>query len=158
MPGLPALSPREYHGFMKTTFRPLLLIFAVLVLFGSHTQAQSHYVPRMNIVAHMTFRPALGIPHHKMPVSFDVPTPCYPCDEDVAEYDADCHEAYGSQWFYSGEPWVFSDIIYCSAGATGNVCDSSTEALYIEISADLGYWVDQWEFYSYFGCVPYYSS
>ncbi len=43
----------------------------------------------------------------------DVPIPCYPCDEDIQDYNYDCSSAYGAGWAYCGDgPW-WSDYIWC---------------------------------------------
>jgi hypothetical protein len=43
----------------------------------------------------------------------DMPIPCYPCDDDIAEYNATCQEDYGNGWVYCGDgPW-WSDYIWC---------------------------------------------
>jgi hypothetical protein len=41
----------------------------------------------------------------------DVPVPCYPCDEDINQYNWDCVQNFGAGWAYCGDDGP--DYIWC---------------------------------------------
>jgi hypothetical protein len=43
----------------------------------------------------------------------DMPTPCYPCDDDIAAWNQECIDLYGNSWNFCGDGPPWSDYFWC---------------------------------------------